>query len=681
VSVDAVVLSLVPREGDKEPPDVRISAASLDLHKFEENPRTRVSILFPVIPEKFNLPNVDNFVVEFLVHRAPYRAISGLDVSVRSNLLFGYGLASIVVVGADVAAVEGIRNAVGDGLIAAETWQVKKGLLTHVDVPIHPPESELVWHSIDSTKMRDPAVKWIIAELNMNLKRFAQLAATYLPETLTEFRELMLEVQDTAGDIIELEAKATPKELLPIEYKRRWDASVDWLVQLNSSLVYALTQAFHGALPSRFKRGLITPHSLTGTGSSWRAIFRLYLQMKTAFRAACLPKTIESAFPKLPAFEWEKIAEYSATEALPLAKPDAEDQRDFGVSAKVVHFSSRLGFGETDTSLTCPAQSLQTCASAQWSLATVSHEMLHAHVRDLFSAIFTHYEGDEPLTFNDSVLRSIEEYEQSNNGRKPKNLLDAVKFALIDYAFVYRNALEDFQRYYPHHEDEKQLSEHSVDVSLPNREKTLNAFLRANKFTEEVIIHVLDLMYFYRGDTALFVDSLWNTWATVPSTVNKLDWYILRTLLALASVAEGDRYARLDYATKILVDRLKAMEEKGRGLEIVREVIDRLDNQKRFRLWLHLMFLPTLKIVDLARRILYHKELAAELVKTTDSLVQMDRYELEPESFAERGVMSPVAFIFDRLKRSSQGEEETDAIRLCRASCAILLAAGSDPDA
>lgn len=679
--VDSVTLSVsYAADADgQERSAVQLCPTTLDLHIVEDSARTRLSILFPTVPERFVIPSGRDLFIEFLVHRSPFGAIRHLELPLRRHVLFGCGLASIVAVSLEVAVLDEVRAAISSGLIAVERWHIKEGFIVAVEVPIPAQPAELRWRAVEQMKMRDPAVRWLVSELNMNLKRYGQLAATYIPEAMVEFEELMSEVHETADDLLCLERDAgggTGNSMTPIERKRRWDASVDWLVQANSSLIYAITQAFHGALPSRFKRGLITPHSLTGTGTAWRAIFRLYLQIKSAFRSASLPWAIETHFIKLPPFVWDKLSEYTATDALSLAPPSDIDPREFGMSAKIVHFSSRLGFGETDTSLTCPAQTLQTCDSPQWSLATITHEMLHSHVRDLFAAIFTHYNGEEPLSFNESVLRSIEEFESANDGKNAGNLLESIRFALIDYSFVYRNALEDFQKYHP---SRVENDEHNLDISLPNSEKALNAFLRANKFTEEVIIHVLDLLYFYRGDSALFVDSLWNTWATVPSTVSKLDWYVLRTLLSLASTVDGNEFARLEQASRILVDRLKAMEERGRGVEIVREVIDRLDNQTRFKHWLELLFPPTIKIVDVARRILYHKEVAAELVKTTDPLVQLEGYQLEPESFDEAGVESPVALIFDRLRRSADGDEELDAIKLARSSCAVLLAASSDP--
>lgn len=533
----------------------------------------------------------------------------------------------------------------------------------------------------------------------MNLKRYALLAALYNPQALPEFDELMAEVNDLAGELLALENSAYRGPGLDaqaasapaMETKRRWDAAVDWLVQVNSSLVYAITQAFHAALPSRFERGLISQDSLLGTGTAWRAILRVYVDIKSVFRQHCLPFTIQEQFANLPSVWKDELLTYQATRKLPLSVHEkGTDPREKGMSPKVVHFSSRLGFGESVTAVTCPSQTLQTCDSAQWSLVTVTHEMLHSHVRDLFAAIFTRLdEKGQPLSFDDSARLAIDDYDKFKAGQSDANanLLVSLRFLLIEYALDYRGCLEKLnQRYFPSASAPVEVAEEEeVDVLLPNRAKTLTAFRKAHRFTEEVIIHVLDLFYFYRGDSALFVDSLWNTWATVPSIVNKLNWYILRTVLAVSSLYEGGAFERLDFAVKVMIDRLKRMKELGRGTEITDEVINRIEQPGQFKTWLEMLFPPSLKIVDLTSNILRSEKIEAALFSHGDKLVQFDNdqleYLLETESFDEGGVKSPVAFIFDRMRKAAASKEIVDPIASARRACWVLFAASSQPQA
>ena len=141
----------------------------------------------------------------------------------------------------------------------------------------------------------------------------------------------------------------------------------------------------------------------------------------------------------------------------------------------------------------------------------------------------------------------------------------------------------------------------------------------------------------------------------------------------------------MDFAVKVMIDRLKRMKELGRGTEITDEVIKRIEQLGHFKTWLEMLFPPSIKIVDLTSKILRSEKIETELFSHGDKLVQFDNdrleYLLETESFDEGGVKSPVAFIFDRMRKAAASKEIADPIASARRACWVLFAASSEPQA
>src|SRR6185295_8148267 len=62
---------------------------------------------------------------------------------------------------------------------------------------------------------------------------------------------------------------------------------------------------------------------------------------------------------------------------------------------KIVYYSGRQGFRETTFAITAPLQMFYSDWSVRWSPMTLSHELMHGHVRDILSSIFS--DGKDPV--------------------------------------------------------------------------------------------------------------------------------------------------------------------------------------------------------------------------------------------------------------------------------------------
>ena len=71
----------------------------------------------------------------------------------------------------------------------------------------------------------------------------------------------------------------------------------------------------------------------------------------------------------------------------------------------------------------------------------------------------------------------------------------------------------------------------------------------------EILTHILDFLYFYRGGEQHYVASLWITWGMVPDIGHRISEYLIRTLCALHTAnlrRQHGRETTLDQFTTLL---------------------------------------------------------------------------------------------------------------------------------
>lgn len=664
---------------------------------------SRASLLFPAAPKAFKLPGKrQTYFVGFFVTDSPLAAFRQLNTKDRRSLLYSLGLASIVCITPTRNELLSIAARLRPRTLGFEIWRVERGKIAKITVkPPTTPRRELKNLRRLANRARSQTVAWLLLELALNLERFAELSEKYNPQGWAEIRELTDEVADVGKSLLagvqhdvlaanRRGAAPSKKQIAAaMQSKREWDSQLDYLIQMNSALVYATTQAFHGALPSDATRSLISPYSLLGTGTAWRAIFRLYQAVRGIFQQHSIRLLLKQCDSDLGFIDPDELLTEEVLARVKRKFATSRNRKDREhVGPKVVHFSARFGFGEHDASLTCPAQLLHECENPVWSVVTMSHELLHAHVHDIFALLFmrgtAHSEVDSAAGDISVATAIFERYRDFCDARRGDRLtfLDSLCFAVIEYALEYRNLLDTFNRRYSTATGDFQpLRVWTVGVSLPTVAVCIQAYQDAIRFIEEIIVHTLDLIYFYAGDAEFFVDSLWYTWSTVPSVIHRLDWYILRTLLAVGAKKDGDPFTRLDYAIHVFRDRLEKMRARGHGVTVASAVLHNLRRDPSLKSWLELMYPPTLKLVDISRGFFFNPRVAGAIRSSGDRLVSADetgwKYLLEADTFDEEAVLNPIAFAFGRLTETLGSDRLPSVIEMARRSAWDFMAASS----
>ena len=193
-------------------------------------------------------------------------------------------------------------------------------------------------HLIIPREGLDPTSTLTVSELSLNLARAIRFARNYAPETLHDLEAAVADAQRTLDELVSLrlqirhEIEANSSVDILNEIKKTLDNDLERLVQMNSALVYLTTQAFHGTPPILNNTPLVSYHSVLGTGTAWRAIARLARMLFMTLNRRHLPPALASVL-------------LSASEIA------ANEKAIEHYNRRIVHFSGRLGFGETDVTL------------------------------------------------------------------------------------------------------------------------------------------------------------------------------------------------------------------------------------------------------------------------------------------------------------------------------------------
>ncbi|MGZ5483667.1 MAG: hypothetical protein ACXWID_16995 [Pyrinomonadaceae bacterium] len=439
---------------------------------------------------------------------------------------------------------------------------------------------------------------------------------------------------------------------------------VDRLIQINSALSYVSTQMHSGSIPILERRSLIRRSSLLGIGSAVRTLDRIVSFIESGFRevnfesiiktrlngAKPLTGTDDLVFPDRTRWLFSNIGKFE--DGMP---PSPSTQ-------KLAYFSSRYGFRESEFAITAALNALWNGLSLEWSMMTITHEMLHSHVRLLLSFLFLGSDISEEDNFRGFYERFYRKVVE-NKGDEDYSLLDSIRELIFGYCLRSQTA------------GSISISKPFVAVYKLKAPKDYSAFypLLRDEYRNinEIVVHVLDLHYFYGGRATKYIPLIWCSWSAVPNVRADLRQYILRSLLTLASKTNASKsnaseLKRFEFAVEdfksILADN-EDLVSQFPILDKVREIL----SDKDFKKNCYNPFVNSLILVDLAKEILFSKTVAAAL--SDDKRISLspaeDKAETEFEysmlpGFHDDNVDSPIAFLFDRMLRVLRGEFDAE---------------------
>jgi hypothetical protein len=608
------------------------------------------------------------------------RLASKASEGLKAGLMYTLGLASILVITKDVALLKELEAIANAPLKSKEIWEVENSKIRS----IKPSVAERVPREFGAPNIRPYAalplaVRTTVDEFVACMAVILPKVQIHVPDEINTFLTLIGLVNDLVSEMLYAYNPSGPPPDTLSEYTEQEfldDSSIstqiihqnmDRLVQIDSALSYVATQALTGAVPILERRSLIRRYSLLGVGTAVLALTRIAHSIESAFAGSAIETILEDfggsltplpGIDRLPMYDPTSWKEYSR-------RALDKDVEARGLCPKLPYFSGRLGFRETEYTISAAIQSLGAGASAEWSFLTVTHEMVHGHVRHLLSVIF---QGDLKRSTDDEWQRFYDRFSARCHQQDipDEGLLDSLRAIILMYCCntIDAGSLTEIPPR-PHIWVENRMRFFSKRPKPDELRRVLSTEFRN---VSEIIVHVLDMHYFYVSCLQHYIPLIWKSWSKAPQVRADLRQYLLRSLLVIAARKQGGPDERFRSSRALLEELLgRVDEENGKKMPVIAEAIRMLrGGLPEDRLFP--AFYASLIIVDLATHVFTSSKVlrairaadphfrAAHDDTINEEWLQYDM----PEGFVDEEVMSPTAYIAHRLTNQIDDESERD---------------------
>ncbi len=555
---------------------------------------------------------------------------------------------------------------------ASETWEIKDSVIENVTHFFREQDTiQRLEVTIDDYSILPLAERAMIDEFKISIKFLLLKLHTHMPGELDKMQKLIEEMNILVKELVFLESFIgdVPEGLIEYGIEDLKDKKIsnmikhqnlDRIIQVNSALSYVSTQAFSGAIPILERRSLVRRNSLLGIGSAILALNNI-------------ARFIESCFSKLPI---EDVIKKGMARAAPLAglekfydheqetwyKSAVSTFNDYQPTAnsyfKLPYFNGRLGFRETEYSIAAAIQAVSSGASLEWSLMTVTHEMLHGHVRDIMTFIF--YGGD---SLKDDDIRNdfYDKFLKQVMGQEVELfLIDSIRYIIFTYCC--------FSITHGSITVKKSIVADSNAVEVPEKPQLWNVFEREYRNINEIFVHILDLHYFYSSRIAVYIPLIWCSWLAVPYVSGDKRQYILRSLLTIASIEDGTAFPRFNNSIARLKEILLKYQPTKLNHPVISEVLTILGNNDLLMRTYFPAFKTSLMVVDMVSKIFTSEGIRAsifndervsldEAEEIEDSIEQIFKYQM-PEGFNDEVIKSPVSYLLDKMIKELNSSNE-----------------------
>jgi hypothetical protein len=560
-----------------------------------------------------------------------------MGADVASRVYLSHGHAAVVVSLSTTEEAEALVGQAAGELLAHEIWPHSSGRVGVADIVAAEPECDetvAAPEPVDDSSLTFEGAAQV-RQFNSNIALLAQVACRYAPEVAPLISWLHTSVTDIAAELEHLAASTGDDTAV-----RRSITLESVLVEANAILTLFCSQLGSGQLPLRWEDFPVGEYSLLGIGGMIRSAWRIYAHLNATFAHFDHVGLIQRRYRALPAFDAfapSSRRDYSSWRHAQIGVAHIADGNSEDFRFHIPCFSSRWGFHESLHSISMSWQCLYASATKEWSLLTLTHEFLHAHVRDLLSEIINPADSDLPT----QILRR---YNSRSSG---DNALEAMQVAYVEALVGIHGCIR-----LAHLATDADTDSGMTSVPAQLDLNSLSSLIRSHSgLVHEIIVHVLDFLYVYDGRDADYINSIWSSWSLVPSVIDHIDHYVLRTICALAVTSPDgtaqemfdDARARLRHHLNEIVDRPRIRPATERALEL-------LDGQLTRR-QLFLQFPAGRYVVELARHFFVDRSLNAELVRDDNTTIRDGRrtYAVDVGDFRGEDIASPVGFLLDRF--------------------------------
>ncbi|RNC86260.1 MAG: hypothetical protein ED556_08155 [Winogradskyella sp.] len=635
----------------------------------------RLSKIFPLVENSREI-KIKNASLYFFDFENPYRVLGKISQkgsdNLRSNVYFSNGICSILLLDENRNLYDEFMAIVSVEPDSFENWEVENGLIKHVDFKL-PEKQGLSVPEISPYDNLTKVEKVTLDEFVISMKILITKIETHdnynlstLSAIINEVNTFIKELQfltyfvgDQPISLIEHDIDLLKD---PLENQIMKQQILDRLIQINSSISYVSTQSYSGAIPILERRSLIRRNSLLGVGSTIRALNRLVEYIESAinkvdFKGILTEGIVDKAtylrglgeLPKYDSSDWSKLNLQTFNK-----------KNGTNPNQKLAYFSSRLGFRETEYSITASINSITSGLSLEWSMMTITHEMLHSHVRLVLNSIFYGAENKTTEVNFDNFYETYLSY-MLNRKLDDHSLIDSIRNVIFSYCCntKYCGSLTTEMEYNPE----------GFKVEVPSKVNFWELFRNEYRNLNEIFVHVLDLHYFYGGRTSKYIPLIWCSWSAVPHINADIRQYILRSLLAIASKIDNNPYERWKLAVQKFRDILASNFPDESKFPIFTKLKEVIQNDEVLKNYYFNAFKNSLIIVDLVMKVFYSSNIRAKLLDDEHIIFERDETKQEEElvynieeGFYDLKIDCPIPFLFYSMTKILKGEYKINDI-------------------
>lgn len=459
---------------------------------------------------------------------------------------------------------EEMQTVAGGDLRGAEIWMLDDHAVAdteHLPLQATPVAIASLLTADEASRLPSEA-RWVADELNVLLRESELRSRQWAPIFVPQIESVRGESRACLDDLFRV-----LEETHTLETQATLNQLKSQLINHCAVLSYLMSQGLSCALPIGTSECYFRRHALLGISQAMQAVAALEGDICTKFSLTALEPIIDRIYSaRAPRTTFQANGRYDDVrfrrsdlsvehaDLSQLSETFSAEERSH--DRHVTYFSTRHGFKWSGKSITVPSEVLENVAAAPWNILTISHEMLHCHVYSLLSVILGRNPSDHPT--DSWLISNIEEYirwRASRDRVPPANIRDALRYRVFEFTEDYSGINDGSARLEPG--DEGNLIQINGFEGVSDALKRLdNAF----KMLNEIIVHTLDLNYFYRNNVQDYLRLIWSSWSRVPQVSFSLKQYLVRSLACVATAQQrGSEESRFAWAQEQVRTALRSL--------------------------------------------------------------------------------------------------------------------------
>jgi hypothetical protein len=502
------------------------------------------------------------FSITFLFHYSPYRALSQLKRKLKKGELqhvyFTEGLASILILNLSLGRAKVIRKIIG--ICPLEYWPLTEASLNTSRIvikPVAPPSPQ------DTVKLPScpvPELGVYVEQISSSITSLWESYGQYLPSERQTLKLLVLVTNKLVKQYSGITASIVGNKPENLTHQRKANSIVSALVELSATLSYAVTQGTSGAAPILGNRSPFPHHSLLGVGGSIRALIRYTRYLESAFKKRSAGKVILDHYVHIKEHLPVNITTYSSGLKYKFPDPGSLIHEAFDKGSNfpdtnqlplIAHFSLRHGFMESKFSVTAASEALTAETMPQWTLMTLSHEIMHSRVRAIFHALFGRdWHDDDATVIDPKSIADFTKWLNARPGDPPLAVTAGLRNVILNFCYAMEKAANPIAR-----KDDKPGKPIPTTVFL-------DTYSLHKQLAVEIAVHFHDFYFAYACQRKTYLMSIWASWIKVAAPFSRCVEYLVRSLATVACGTGLAPNAAYDASVELLTDALQTLESR-----------------------------------------------------------------------------------------------------------------------